>query len=175
MPNLNNSFILNLQRINHFVTTFFHHFCLTFKLKNLLSNWKIYFEMGKFTLKRDNLLLKQFITLTHLNQLIQVFAEPHCERCNSLPKYQSQLSIEIEKSLEFSWSIKLICIRIPFSLFIWMSKVRGSPTVTGPEVRVPEVPKPLLISIWHCGGLIVKTTGLPVLTLVIHCLNCKMN
>lgn len=131
--------------------------------------------MGKFTLKRDNLLLKQFITLTHLNQLIQVFAEPHCERCNSLPKYQSQLSIEIEKSLEFSWSIKLICIRIPFSLFIWMSKVRGSPTVTGPEVRVPEVPKPLLISIWHCGGLIVKTTGLPVLTLVIHCLNCKMN
>lgn len=46
-----------------------------------------------------------------------------------------------------------------------MRSVRGSPTVTGPEVRVPDIPKPRLISIWHCGGFIVKTTGLPVLTL----------
>lgn len=46
-----------------------------------------------------------------------------------------------------------------------INNVKGSPTVTGPLVLVPATPKPLLISIWHCGGLIVNTTGLPVLTL----------
>lgn len=50
------------------------------------------------------------------------------------------------------------------SLFIWMTNVRGSPTLTGPETRVPEGPKPFRISMLHCGGGKVKTTGLPVRT-----------
>jgi len=36
---------------------------------------------------------------------------------------------------------------IPFSDFMWISKVKGSPTVTGPEVLEPAVPNPLLTSI----------------------------
>lgn len=45
-----------------------------------------------------------------------------------------------------------------------MTKVRGSPTLTGPETRVPEGPNPFRISMLHCGGGKVKTTGLPVRT-----------
>lgn len=36
---------------------------------------------------------------------------------------------------------------LPFSLFMCMSKVKGSPTVTGPDVLLPAVPNPRLTSI----------------------------
>ena len=103
----------------------------------------------------------------------------HCEQNSHSQQDQIHLSIKNHLSLSKWWlKVSKYCnkksfwiiifkFNLPHWLLMYINRVNGSPTWTGPVTRLPEVPYPVRISMWHSGGVRVKWTGSAVFTLKI--------